>query len=96
MRVLALVGVAFLSFPLVATASPQVSAEDAETMRIEALADRAPDRVQGFTPYIHDLDAMMDQTTGRNVPDPDDCSRVPVLSKRGDGKVVRQLIDMCD
>src|ERR1041385_3706127 len=96
MRVLALVGIAFLSFPLVATASPQVSAEDAEIMRIEALADRAPDRVQGFTPYIHDLDGTADLTTGRNMQDSDDCSRVPVLTKRGDGKVVRQLIDMCD
>jgi hypothetical protein len=96
MRMLALVGIAFLSFPLVATASPQVSAEDAEIMRIEALADRAPDRVQGFTPYIHGLEATTDVTTGRNMPDPDDCSRVPVLTRRGDGKVVRQLIDMCD
>ena len=96
MRVLALIGIAFLSFPLVATASPQVSAEDAETMHIEALADRAPDRVQGFSPYIHDLEAATDLTTGRNMPDPDDCSRVPVLTKRGDDKVVRRLIDMCD
>jgi hypothetical protein len=96
MRVLALVSIAFLSFPLTATASPQVSAEDAEIMRIEALADRAPERIQGFTPYIHDQDATADPTTGRNMPDPDDCSRVPVLTKRGDGKVVRQLIDMCD
>ena len=62
MRVLALVGIAFSSLPLVATASPQVSTEDAEIMRIEALADRAPDRVQGFTPYIHDLDATVDKT----------------------------------
>ena len=97
MRVLALVGMAFLSFPLVATASPQVSAEDAETMRIEALADRAPDRVQGFTPYIHDVEGKAGlTTTGRNMPDSDDCSRVPVLTKRDDGKMVRQLIDMCD
>jgi hypothetical protein len=95
-RVLALIGIAFLSFPLVATASPQVSAEDAETMRIEALADRAPDRVQGFTAYFHDLDGMVDLTTGRNMPDLDGCSRVPVLTKPGNGKVVRQLIDVCD
>lgn len=96
MRVLTLVGIVFFSLPLVATTSPQVSAEDAEIMRSEALADRAPDRIQGFTPYIHDLDASVDQTTGRNMPEPDDCSRVPVLTKRGDGKVVRQFIDMCD
>jgi hypothetical protein len=96
MRVIALVGIAYLSLPLVATASPQVSSQDAETMRIEALADRVPDRVQGFTPYIHDLDAMVDRTTGSNMAEPDDCSRVPVLTKRSDGRVVRQLIDMCD
>jgi hypothetical protein len=96
MRVLALVGFAFLSLPLVASASPQVSSQDAETMRIEALADRAPDRIQGFTPYIQDLDATVDQTTGRNMPDPDDCWRVPVFTKRSDGKVVRQFVDVCD
>jgi hypothetical protein len=94
MRTLAFVSIAFLSLPLIATASPQVSAEDPEST--EALANQAPDRVQGFRPNIHDLDQMVDRTTGHNLGDSDDCSRVPVLTKRNDGKVVRQLIDMCD
>lgn len=62
MRVSALVGIAFMSLPLVASASSQVSPQDAESMPMEELADRAPDRIQGFTPYIQDLDASVDQT----------------------------------
>jgi len=94
MRTLTFVSIAFLTFPLVATASPQVATEAPEN--IEALANQAPDRVQGFRPNMHDLDQMVDRTTGHNLGDPDDCSRVPVLSKGRDGKPVRQLIDMCD
>lgn len=96
MRVLALVGVACLILKSLASASPQVSSDDAELMQIEALADRAPDRVQGGMPYLSTSDETPDSMTGGNAVDPDDCSRVPVFTKRSDGRVVKQFVDVCD
>lgn len=97
MRVLALVGVACLALPSALIASPQVSPTDAEMMRTEALQNTAPDRMKGNTGRLReDTPAPIDGTTGRNVGDPDDCSRVPVWLKRSDGKIVTNFANVCD
>jgi hypothetical protein len=95
---LVLISVAFLAtYGSFAFAAPKVSPEDAELMRVEALADRAPEHIQGFAPYVlSDPDTAVDKTTGRNFRELDDCSRVPVMTKRSDGKTVRQYADVCD
>ena len=97
MRVFVILGAAVVTLSSSALASPLVSSEDAQLMRIEALADRAPDRIQGSAPYIFESpDTAVDLTNGQNVTEPDDCSRVPVLTKRSDEKTISQRIDMCD
>jgi hypothetical protein len=97
MHVSALVGFAFLTLVSSAPASPFVSSDDSELMRIEALADRAPDRIHGSADYIFDEeDAYVDATTGTNPLDPNNCSQVPVRMKRTDGTVVTRRIGKCD
>ena len=82
---------------LPASASPVVSPEDAETMRLEALADRAPERIHGrFDFLLEDPDMAVDMTTGQASSGDDDCSRVPVKVRRSDGRVVTQRVDVCD
>lgn len=78
-------------------ASQGVSIEDAEAMRLEALADRAPDNIHGPADFIlRDPDADVDRATGRSRDGSEDCSNVPIRTKRDDGAVVVDRIDMCD
>jgi hypothetical protein len=89
--------VIWIGLILPATASPVVSPEDAEIMRLEALADRAPDRIHGrFDFLLEDPDVAVDTTTGQMTPGDDDCSRVPVKVRRSDGRLVTQRVDVCD
>ena len=87
----------WIALILPASASSVVSPEDAETMRLEALADRASDRIHGrFDFMLEDPDVAVDVTTGQASAVDDDCSRVPVKVKRSDGRVVTQRFDVCD
>jgi hypothetical protein len=80
-----------------AAASPLVSPEDAEIMRLEALADRAPERIHGrFDFLLEDPDVAVDTTTGQATSVDDDCSRVPIKVRRSDGQVVTERVDVCD
>jgi hypothetical protein len=89
--------VMWIALTLPASASPVVSPEDAETMRLEALADRAPDRIHGrFDFMLEDPDVAVDTTTGQATSIDDDCSRVPVKVRRSDGRLVTQRVDVCD
>src|SRR4051812_18393195 len=89
--------VMWIALILPASASPVVSPEDAETMRLEALADRAPDRIHGsFDFLLEDPDMAVDATTGQATSVDDDCSRVPVKVRRSDGRLVTQRVDVCD
>jgi hypothetical protein len=95
MRILAFA--TFVALVVPASASPMVSSEDAEAMRLEALADRAPDHIHGRYEFmLQDPDAAFDMTTGQATFDDDDCSRVPVKIKRSDGRVVSQRVNVCD
>src|SRR4051812_5976822 len=79
-------------------ASPSMSSEEADLLRIEALADRAPERVHGrFDFVLEDIDATVDATTGQglNAPD-DDCANVPVITRRLDGRLVKRRVNVCD
>jgi hypothetical protein len=97
MRVLLLIGVSLLSIGSNVSASPQVSSDDAELLRIEALADRAPDRIHGAADYLFDdEDAYIDATTGNDPRGQSYCAQVPVQMKRSDGVVVMHRIDMCN
>jgi hypothetical protein len=96
MRVAAVVAV-LLATATSAGASQSVSAEDAETMRLQALADRAPDNIHGSADFIlRDPDADVDRTTGRSPDGSEDCSNVPIRTNRSDGAVIVDRIDMCD
>jgi len=78
--------------------SPLVSSEDADLLRTEALADRAPERMHGrFDFMLEDMDAGVDRTTGQglNASD-DDCANVPVITRRADGRVVKRRVNVCD
>jgi hypothetical protein len=89
--------VMWIALVLPASASPVVSPDDAETMRREALADRAPDRIHGrFDFLLEDPDMAVDATTGQAGSVDDDCSRVPVKVRRSDGRVVTPRVDICD
>jgi hypothetical protein len=81
-----------------ASASPQVSADDATAMESEALADVAPSRLQGgFDFMLEDPDTAVDETTGRGFDNPyDDCANTPIRAKRSDGSTVIKRLDVCD
>jgi hypothetical protein len=69
----------WIALILPVSASPVVSPEDAETMRLEALADRAPERIHGRFDFLpEDPDMAVDATTGQATSSDDDCWRVPV------------------
>jgi hypothetical protein len=96
MRMAAAVAV-LLATATSAGASQSISAEDAEAMRLEALADRAPDNIHGPADFVlREPDADVDRTTGRSRDGSEDCSNVPIRTKRGDGAVVVDRVDMCD
>jgi hypothetical protein len=86
--------VAYTTSPL---ASPDVSADDAEAMRAEALADRGPERIHGRSDFmLEDPDAAADQISGSGgIPD-DDCANVPIRLKRSDGVIVTKRTNVCD
>src|SRR3954468_20179533 len=79
-------------------ASPSMSWEEADLLRIEALADRAPERVHGrFDFVLEDVDASVDATTGQGLNASDDeCANVPVFTQRSDGRVVKRRVNVCD
>ncbi len=85
-------------FPFAADAAPKVSREDAELMRIEALADRLPERIHGSTDFLlEDPDAAVDRTTGAGKSSTDDdCANIPVVTKRSDGRIVTRRVNVCD
>lgn len=80
-----------------ALASRAISADDAEAMRIEALVDRAPERIQGrFEFILEDPDVSVDATSGSGGQPDDDCAKVPVRVMRGDGVFVTRQVNTCD
>ena len=87
MRLLATLGIACLTFTH-ALAYPVVSSEDAEAMRLEALGDRAPEKLLGGWDNIIEepIEALMD-VTGQDNPY-DDCANTPIRAKRSDGSTV--------
>jgi hypothetical protein len=97
MRILAAAGIAFL-IASPAFASPVVSADEAEAMQSEALADIAPERMQGRFEFMReDPDMVVDQLNGRGSGDPlDDCAQTPVRVQRSDGTTVIKRVDVCD
>jgi hypothetical protein len=97
MRFLAAVSIALLVASS-AFASPAVSADDAEAMRIEALGDRAPEKIIGDAPYVMEQPiAPVDLTNGRNSAEPEECESVPVrAAPLGDGTKVIKRVNMCD
>jgi hypothetical protein len=97
MRFLAAVSVALLvASP--AFASPAMSADDAEAIRIEALGDRAPEKIIGDAPYVLDEPiAPVDLTKGRNSGEPEECETVPVrTAPLEDGTKVIKRINKCN
>jgi hypothetical protein len=89
--------VMWIALILPASASPVVSPDDAETMRLEALADSAPEHIQGrFDFLLEDPDVAVDATVGQATSGDDDCSQVPVKVRRSDGRLVTQRVDVCD
>jgi hypothetical protein len=97
MRLLAAVGVAlFVASP--AFASPVVSADEAEAMRVEALGDRAPAKIIGDAPYVlEEPIAPVDLTNGRNSAEPQECETVPVrTAPLEDGTKVIKRINRCN
>ena len=96
MRVLAAIGIACLTLSPV-LASQTVSRDDAEAMRVEALGDRAPEKVLGDAPYVMDQPiAPLDLTNGQNANEPGECESVHVRTTLSDGTKVSKVINMCD
>jgi hypothetical protein len=78
--------------------SSLVSADDAEALRLEALAELAPGRIHGQFDYmLSDPDSNVDATDAAgNWNTGDDCANVPVRAKRSDGKIVMTRVNVCD
>jgi hypothetical protein len=97
MRVLALAAMACVLVANTSAASTQTSPADVEWMRMEALQNLAPDRLQGDTSYLlEDLDEDVDNTIAQGNVGPDDCSRVPIQAQRSDGMSVTKIVNVCD
>jgi hypothetical protein len=78
-------------------ASPDVSADDAQAMRAEALADRTPERIHGrFDFMLEDPEAAVDRTSGSGGSPDDDCANVPIRLKRSDGITITKRANVCD
>jgi hypothetical protein len=96
MRVLVAIGIAYLTLSPV-LASQAVSRDDAEAMRVEALGDRAPEKVLGNAPYVMEEPiAPVDLTTGQNTNEPEECASVHVKTTLSNGTKVSKRINMCD
>jgi hypothetical protein len=64
---------------------------------MEALADRAPERIHGRSDFLlEDPDLTVDQTTGSGGQPDDDCTNVPIRVMRSDGLVVTRRVNICD
>jgi hypothetical protein len=96
MRVLAAIGIAYLTLSPV-LASPAVSRDDAEAIRVEALGDRAPEKILGDAPYVMEQPiAPVDLIDGRDITGPEECDSVRVRTTLDDGTKVTKRINMCD
>jgi hypothetical protein len=94
MRFLFVATATFFVFSAPLSASPVVSSEAAEDLRIQAIADKA-DRLHGQSDYLYeDEDSFVDATTGVNKRE--DCAQAPVRMKRTDGVVIVKRMDVCD
>ena len=83
--------------PLSCLGLSAVSRDDAEAMRVEALGDRAPEKVLGDAPYVMDQPiAPLDLTNGQNANEPGECESVHVRTTLSDGTKVSKVINMCD
>jgi hypothetical protein len=97
MQSLTALPIVFLLSATPALASQDISAADAEAMRIEALANSAPERVQGrFDFMLEDPDIAVDVTSGSGGQPDDDCASVPVRVKRSDGSTIMKRVNTCD
>jgi hypothetical protein len=96
MRILAAFVIAYLTLSPV-LAYEAVSRDDAEAMRVEALGDRAPEKILGDAPYVMDQPiAPVDLTNGQNTSEPEECDSVHVRTTLSDGTKVTKHINMCD
>jgi hypothetical protein len=97
MRVLLVAGIASV-LATASFASKVMTADDAQILQTEALADRAPERIHGrFDFMLEDYEGAVDQTTASGRVDLSEiCHRVPIQAKRSDGTTVIKRVNVCD
>jgi hypothetical protein len=85
-----------LTSPFQAAAAP-TDAEDAQSLNIEALGDREPDRWQGRHHYLYDDENPPNSATVGSAPSEGrTCASEPVRLRRSDGSTVVRRIRRCD
>ena len=79
-------------------ASTVITAEDAQILQAEALADATAERVHGrFDFMLEDFESAVDQTTASGPAEfAEGCARVPIHAKRSDGTTVMKRVNVCN
>jgi hypothetical protein len=79
-----------------AAANPPMNADEAVSLKMEALSDRSPERWQGRQYYLYDDDHQPNaETVGSGASDAAACEDQPVRMRRSDGTTVVRSINRC-